>query len=329
MLDFIMTTIIPIASGKGGVGKTVFAANLGVSLARHGKTVILIDLDLGGSNLHTCLGVRNRHPGIGYVIYNKGRSLESLVVSTDIPQLHFIPGDTLFPGTANLPFFKKKKILQEIRKLVADYILIDLGGGSSFNTIDFFLVSNTGLIVTNPQTTAVLNAYAFIKSSIFRLLYRSFPPRSEERNFMKAHMANRLEGSDLTLTDILEQLKHLSPEAEEVIRENLSSFHPRVVMNMGKSQNDLALGAKLRHIVRKNLEIEIEYIGFVGYDDAVDRSIVERTPLCAGYPESNFASSIDLIREKLMESLNFGEQRLFDDDEDIKDLMGDADEFSL
>ena len=69
-------------------------------------------------------------------------------------------------------------------------------------------------------------------------------------------MANRIEGSDLTLTDILEKLKHLSPEAEGVTLANLSDFHPRVVMNMGKSQNDLALGAKLRHIVRKNLEIE-------------------------------------------------------------------------
>ena len=329
MLDFIMTTIIPIASGKGGVGKSVFTANLGVSLARHGKTVILIDLDLGASNLHTCLGVRNSHPGIGYVIYNKDRSLESLLVPTDISQLYFIPGDTLFPGTANLPFFKKKKILSEIGKLVADYILIDLGGGSSFNTIDFFLVSNTGLIVTNPQTTAILNAYSFIKSSIFRLLYRSFPPRSEERKFLKEYMANRIEGSDLTLTDILEKLKHLSPEAERVILANLSDFHPRVVMNMGKSQNDLALGAKLRHIVRKNLEIEIEYVGFIGYDDAVERSIVERTPVCAEYPKSNFAKSIDLIREKLMESFNYGEQRLFDDDEDKKDLMDGADEFSL
>ena len=102
-----------------------------------------------------------------------------------------------------------------------------MGGGSSFNTIDFFLVSNTGLIVTNPQTTAILNAYSFIKSSIFRLLYRSFPPRSEERKFLKEYMANRIEGSDLTLTDILEKLKHLSPEAERVILANLSDFQLR------------------------------------------------------------------------------------------------------
>ncbi len=62
-----MNTIIPIASGKGGVGKTIFTANLGIALANKGKTVIAIDLDLGSSNLHTCLGIKNRHPGTCFI----------------------------------------------------------------------------------------------------------------------------------------------------------------------------------------------------------------------------------------------------------------------
>ena len=58
-------TIIPIASGKGGVGKSVITANLAVNLAERGYKVIAADLDLGGSNLHTCLGLDNNNPGIG------------------------------------------------------------------------------------------------------------------------------------------------------------------------------------------------------------------------------------------------------------------------
>ena len=49
------STIIPIASGKGGVGKSFLAANLAIALAKLGKQVIVADLDFGGSNLHTCL----------------------------------------------------------------------------------------------------------------------------------------------------------------------------------------------------------------------------------------------------------------------------------
>src|SRR6056297_1946700 len=113
-----MNTIIPIASGKGGVGKTIFTANLGVALAREGKTCLLVDLDLGSSNLHTCLGIKNSNPGIGNYIYKQEKSLESLIVQTETPRLFFIPGDSLLPGTANLPYFIKKKILKEFEHLV-------------------------------------------------------------------------------------------------------------------------------------------------------------------------------------------------------------------
>jgi flagellar biosynthesis protein FlhG len=88
-----MQYLVPIASGKGGVGKTLLAAQSGASLWRCSKkTVILIDLDLGGSNLHTVLGIRNRHPGIGHFIYRKVDSVEQLVVPTSQERLFFIPG---------------------------------------------------------------------------------------------------------------------------------------------------------------------------------------------------------------------------------------------
>ncbi|MCK5736715.1 MAG: P-loop NTPase, partial [Spirochaetaceae bacterium] len=57
--------IIPIAGGKGGVGKSVIAVNLALSMSMFGKKTVLVDLDLGGSNLHTMLGLRNSNPGMG------------------------------------------------------------------------------------------------------------------------------------------------------------------------------------------------------------------------------------------------------------------------
>ena len=99
-----MGVLIPIGSGKGGVGKTVFAANLGVVLASRGKTVVLVDLDLGGANLHTCLGVRNTHPGVGSIVWKKEKRLENLIVPTGVDRLFLVPGDNLLPGTANLDF---------------------------------------------------------------------------------------------------------------------------------------------------------------------------------------------------------------------------------
>jgi Mrp family chromosome partitioning ATPase len=58
-------TIIPIASGKGGVGKSFVSSNLAIALAQKGHRVIAVDLDFGGANLHSFLGLANRYPGIG------------------------------------------------------------------------------------------------------------------------------------------------------------------------------------------------------------------------------------------------------------------------
>ena len=63
--------IIPIASGKGGVGKTVLAINLSFALAELGKNVILVDLDFGGANIHTCLGYESAPDGIGNFLNDK------------------------------------------------------------------------------------------------------------------------------------------------------------------------------------------------------------------------------------------------------------------
>ena len=148
-----MVTIIPVASGKGGTGKSVFAVNLAASLALKGKTVILIDLDLGGSNLHAFLDIDPRRPGLGHFINRQESSLQATLVETDISRLYFIPGDADFPGTANIHYFMKKKLIKAIGELAADYVIADLWSGSSYNTIDFFLMSPHGVIVTLPEPT--------------------------------------------------------------------------------------------------------------------------------------------------------------------------------
>ena len=94
LLPAMGKTIIPIAAGKGGVGKTFLTANLGLALAEYGKKVIVIDLHLGGSNLHSFLGLSNQYPGLGEFIRNRQLQLESLLVPTLFPNLRFLPGET-------------------------------------------------------------------------------------------------------------------------------------------------------------------------------------------------------------------------------------------
>jgi flagellar biosynthesis protein FlhG len=312
-----MNSVIPVASGKGGVGKTIVSANLGVALARHGKTVILVDLDLGGSNLHTCLGIRNNHPGLGSYIYRKSDSLESLIVDTDQSRLYLIPGDALLPGTANLPFFVKNRILKELPKLAADMVVLDLGSGSSFNTIDFFLSASNGIVVTTPETTAVLNAYSFLKTALYRALFRGFPARSRQRELIQSLLTTRIEGVPEPFLSLIGNLAGLSAESGRQAREILDAFKPRVILNMLRDERDAGLGRKLEDITRKNLGVELSHLGSIGLDPAVGRSVIERKACLLGHPECDFSLAIDQISQLLIKSPVRESPRLFSDPDEL------------
>ncbi|TVR54979.1 MAG: MinD/ParA family protein [Spirochaetaceae bacterium] len=318
-----MTHIIPVASGKGGVGKTVFSANIGISLAREGKTVVLVDLDLGGANLHTVLGVRNNRAGVGNLIFKQEQSLASLVAPTDYDRVFFIPGDSLLPGTANLPYFQKLKILKELPALVADFVILDLGSGSSYNTVDFFLASSTGIIVTTPETTAILNAYSFLKTVLYRTLLRSFPARSDERRIVHEFSTTRIEGSATTFSALADRLDDVSPESAETARKVLSDFRPRVILNQGRSQDDIAIGARLRNVVERNMGTSLEYIGYVPYDPDVARAVIERRPTCASRPDSMYAQILRTIARKVIHAPVADAPKLFPGNEDLEALAAE------
>ncbi|RPJ05695.1 MAG: MinD/ParA family protein, partial [Spirochaetaceae bacterium] len=114
--------ILPIASGKGGVGKSLLAANLALALAEAGKEVICADMDLGGSNLHILLGMQPISQGIGVWLKNRKGAFEDLLMDTDYPHLKFIPGDAEIPGIANITVSQKKTLVQNLLALKADYL---------------------------------------------------------------------------------------------------------------------------------------------------------------------------------------------------------------
>ena len=92
--------VIPVASGKGGVGKTLISVNLGYALAQQGKKTILIDLDFGGANIHTCMGYDIAPDGIGNFLNQRAMQLSDYILSTDNKNLLLIPGDAEMVGIA-------------------------------------------------------------------------------------------------------------------------------------------------------------------------------------------------------------------------------------
>ncbi|TVQ27173.1 MAG: MinD/ParA family protein [Spirochaetaceae bacterium] len=319
-----MKTVIPVASGKGGVGKSIFVANLGVCLAQAGKTVIVVDLDLGGSNLHTCLGVRNSNAGIGQYIYDKDISLEQLVLETEQRKLFIVPGDSLLPGTANLSYFRKLKLMKELSALVADYIILDLGAGSSFNTIDFFLASQNGILICTPETTSVLNAYSFLKGVVFRSMYRSFPPDSTERELVHSYLTSRIEGTDRSVEQLIEQLASISEASAQQARKALAAAQVRVVLNMGRHSRDIAIGGKLREIAGKNLNTDLSYIGYLPYEEHMSASIIRRSPIALLDPQAAYVKALRSVADRIISEPASGSFPYYQDDDDLRAVASAA-----
>jgi flagellar biosynthesis protein FlhG len=168
-------TVIPVAAGKGGVGKTQIAANLAIALAQAGKKTIVVDLDLGGSNLHTHLGLPNRNPGLGDYLRTRKAELDELLVDTGVPGLQFIPGDARSPFMANIAYQQKRRLLRHLRALEADYLVLDLSAGASFNSLDFFALAPSGLLVTQAEFPSIMNMLSFLKQFVSRRIGRNAP----------------------------------------------------------------------------------------------------------------------------------------------------------
>ena len=139
-----------IAGGKGGVGKSLVTANVSICLALMGYKVSSVDLDLGGANLHTCLGVPIPEKTLSDYLSKKVRNFSDLLNETPIENLSLISGAQDDLGIANLRHMQKTRLISKLRDIDSDYVLMDLGAGTSFNTLDFFINSEASSSAVPP-----------------------------------------------------------------------------------------------------------------------------------------------------------------------------------
>ena len=302
--------IIPIAGGKGGVGKSVIAVNLALSMSMFGKKTVLVDLDLGGSNLHTMLGLRNSNPGMGNFVSGRKFSVNELICPTEWENLYFIPGDVLVYGIGELTKSVKARIVKGLLDIDADYIIVDLGGGSNFTVVDFFLISNSGLIVTTPQTTAIMNAYSFLKNYVFRFLQRAFAGDKNISVYLKKVLKERRPGEQKTVSNMIEDISKIDSEAGEKAEAFLEVLQPKLILNKMYGVEDVSLAEGLRDLCARNLSINIECLGTVMNENTVNRSINNQRPFILDNEENIVTDEIHRISQKIIQSSNYPEMPL-------------------
>ncbi len=293
-------TIIPIAGGKGGVGKTFITANLAFALAEMGHSTVAVDMDLGGSNLHTLLGISKQYPGIGDFLKARNAELEDLIVPTRARNLSFISGDGLSPFMANIPYAQKIRLISRIKKIPAEYILLDLGAGTSFNTLDFFRISRHGLVVTTPEYTSMMSMLLFLKLFLLRIIDRTFSKNRPVRDLLHSLYKRSMNEQHMDVPSIKSEIQAVDKEAEKTVTKLCREYRPRVIFNMGRNPEQAVSAKHVTNNLKQVLSLEVDHLGFIFSDRAVSNSIEKRIIFLPNYKKSMAALNIRKTAERIV-----------------------------
>jgi flagellar biosynthesis protein FlhG len=295
-----------VGGGKGGIGKSLIASSLAIALARMGNKVIAIDMDLGGANLHTTLGIDLPRQTLNDFLKKRVSNLESCVVETTIPRLGLISGAQDAIGIANLPTQQMSDLLNNSRTLDADYVIFDLGAGTSYNTLDFFLASEIGIVTLLPEPTSIENGYRFIKSAYFRALHNC-PHLSDIRPLVEAAMDPKNDLNIKSPSELFRETSRTYPELALRLKKEIENFQPKLIMNQARTQTDIDIGSSVKTVSKKYFGIEMDYLGFLEYDSSVWQAVRRKRPLMIEFPNSKLVSAIEKIAENLIS--RYGERR--------------------
>lgn len=240
---------IAVASGKGGVGKTNVTANLAIAMRTLGKKVMIVDADLGLSNIDVLLHLAPKH-NIQHLL-NNSMSLKDIVIEGP-HGVQILPAGSGVQELTALDEFQRLKILEAFDTYESDIdvLLIDTAAGISENVAFFCIAAQEIVIVTSPEPTAITDAYALIK-----VLYT----RYQEKDFLV--LVNSARNAD----DAFDVFKRLSLAAERF------------------------------------LNISLDYLGYLPFDEAVPQSVRAQRAFLDLYPRNEISLRITEIAKKFLE----------------------------
>jgi flagellar biosynthesis protein FlhG len=286
-----------IGGGKGGVGKSVLAANLAVVLARRRSTVVVVDSDLGGANLHTLFGIADPTRTLTDYIERRVPGLDDVVIETSVPGLRLLSGANALLEMANPSHSQKRRLLRHLRAIDADHVILDLGSGSSINVLDFYLASHRGILVVVPEPTSVENAYHFIKAAFFRKLKQT-EPRSRVAAVL-GRISSAGKPGPVSARDLVAEAMAIDPEVGSAVLAAAATFSASIVVNRAVSASHERLAAEMSMACREYYGISVDAMGTLPRDPMVERSVLDREPVAAVHPDSPFAIAVRRLAANL------------------------------
>lgn len=269
-----------MGGGKGGVGKSVLSTIFALWLARMGKRTIIVDVDLGGANVHTLLGIKSPPKTINDYITKKYPNLEDICINTGVENLRLLSGASEILSLANLQFAQKMKIIQGLRQLNAEYVILDLGAGTSYNVLDFFLIAQRQVVMLTPQPISIQNSYAFVRNAVYRKLSRISSQKPGMLSIIKSAMDPKNELNVRTIKELFQVIRNDGgAEAADFLKKELATIQPALVTNMVRNQKDRNAGSIIQLVSEKYLMINPMDLGGIVYDNQLNTLVSGMTPL--------------------------------------------------
>jgi flagellar biosynthesis protein FlhG len=235
-------------------------------------------------------------------------SLNEIVLPTPVERLRMISGACGTLGIANPKYFQKQRFVRELKKLHADSIILDLGAGSGYNTIDFFLLADEKIIVMTPEPTSVYEVFGFIKVCLIRELNRKLEGFPAALEILAKDEINKPNKIKLTIGDLLKEIEKKNKEAHEIFKATLDEFRPKLVLNMVKDSDDVKEGKAIQAAVLELLCIHLDFLGYISYDQSVKEAVRSMTPFILHAPGSQAGQDLSaLIRVNLLGKRGFKE----------------------
>lgn len=266
-----------IGGGKGGIGKSAIAVLFGVECARRGLRTILVDCDFGGPNLHSLLAMSFPRETLSDFVGRQVESLGELTVPTPVPGLQLIPGPRSATQDASLLHQQRGRLMRAIGSLAADVIVLDLGAGTHYNVVDFFLLAPFGVLVVTPEATSVENAYRFLKVAFLRRIRHADMGREVKEQILEA--ARDGSAAPRNPAELMAHVAREVPEAGRELARLMTPFRPLLLVNQVRTAQDLALGDSMSHAARRLFGVGLEALGAIHHCEFLARAVRSRLPI--------------------------------------------------
>jgi flagellar biosynthesis protein FlhG len=251
-----------------------------------------VDLDIGGADAHLLFGLFEPKRTLTDFLTKRVDSINEVIHTFySYNGLQIIPGtgDTL--QTSNMSYQEKQRLLRGLKSIDTDILLIDVGAGTSYHALDFFMQSDIQVCVTLPEPTAIMDLYTFLQLATIRKVLGGFLSQSEVATTLKKNNFRSLQ-------EVFELAEKTREGAKEKGRQALKFFHPLLIVNRD-SESSTVNKFKLRKMVAKYLGIDIPQLGEIPEDKNIKEALKTYMPIIELYPSSPASQSLAAIAKKL------------------------------